>query len=61
MEYQVKAYGEVQVAYRGQKAAIDHAKIYPAEADAKVIAHEVSGTYQSHTCIWPVRGETYSN
>lgn len=26
-----------------------------------VVAHEVSGSYESHQAVWPVRGECYSN
>ncbi len=26
-----------------------------------VVAHEVSGSYESHQAVWPVRGERYSN
>lgn len=55
------AYGRVLNTHNKRDNAIENAEGYPPEADAKVIAHEVSGTYESHTCVWPTVGETYSN
>jgi len=60
VEYQVKVYGYVAMTYRLKEDAIKDAESQPEHTEPQVIAHEVSGTYESHTCIWPVRGETYS-
>ena len=60
MEYQVRAYGQVQATFHDKEEAIEAAKKCTSP-DSCVFAHEVSGTYESRTCIWPTKGETYSN
>lgn len=60
MEYQVKDLrtNEVISTHATEAKAIESAKTL---GDAFVVAHEVSGSYESNTMVWPQRGATYSN
>lgn len=61
MEYQVKSYGNHHSTHLDRDKAIKVAERLPEHCEAQVIAYEQSGTYESRTCIWPTKGETYSN
>lgn len=64
MEYQVKLMGQVHSTHKTKADAIKAAEEFDRcqpNTSPHVIAHEISGTYESHTCVWPERGETYSN
>lgn len=60
--FEVVAYGSVYETFRAneRRAAIGCAKEYPPHAEARVVKHEFSGTYESRTTIWPTIGETYT-
>jgi hypothetical protein len=59
MRYEVSAYGAIHSSHRTKPAAIEIAEAMPQEAAAMVVAHEISGSYESVTCVWPTVGETH--
>lgn len=61
MRYEIKARGEIMDTVDDKATAIVAAQAYPAEWRPSVVAHEISGTYESWTQIWPTHGETYTN
>ncbi len=60
MRYEVKCVvtGEVIESHENESDAIATAETLE---NVRVVAHEVSGTYESRSQVWPERGPTYSN
>jgi hypothetical protein len=59
MKYEVKnQMGEIVSTHKTEEAAVKKAKKMDG---AVVIAHEISGTYESRMQVWPTVGECYSN
>lgn len=58
MKYEVKQRGEVVSTHETETEAADVARQLD---DAVVIAHEISGTYESRQQVWPTVGNCYTN
>lgn len=58
MKYEVKSQGQIVSTHKTEEAAVKKAKTIE---NAVVVAHEVSGTYESRMQVWPTVGECYSN
>ena len=67
MKYEVidQVTKEIISSHTTEQSAIREAELHKSDQwkgyTVTVVAHEVSGSYESHQQVWPTQGECYSN